>query len=104
MVLTVSNSFVHSYALIDSGASATGFIDFKFAVAHRFQLTRLKRSIILNVVDGRAIVSDKITHYVEAPMRVSVYQEKLVFLITSLDHYPIVLGIKWLQRHDIGTR
>ena len=79
-------------------------MDFKFAVAHCFQLTKLKRPITLNVVDGRAIVSGEITHYVEASMRISVHQEKLVFLITSLGHYPIVLGIKWLQRHDVGTR
>ena len=105
IVLTTSdNSLVHSYALADSGGSATAFMDFKFAVAHRFHFIKLQRPIVLNVVDGRTISSGKITHYVEAPMRISLHQEKLIFPITSLGHYPVVLGIKWLQRHDVGTR
>ena len=104
ITLPSANLPVHTYALADSGGSAIAFMDERFAKLHKFPFTALKRSLVLNVVDGRSIASGHITHYVEAPMRISHHVETIPFLITTLGHYPVVLGIKWLQRHDATTK
>ena len=104
IILSSSTTSVQTYALADSGGSAIAFMDGRFAALHQFLLIPLGRSLILNVVDGRTIASGQITHYVEVPMRIANHVELVPFLITVLGHYPVVLGIKWLQRHDVTTR
>ena len=42
-------------------------------------------------------------HYVKLPMRISYHTKQCRFLLTQLGHYPVVLGIKWLQLHDVRT-
>ena len=71
IILTIPNSSVHLYAFTDSGGSAMAFMDFKFAVAHRFKVIKLLKPITLNVVNGKVIASGLITHYVKAPMQIS---------------------------------
>ena len=46
---------MHIYALINNGDSAITFINTRFAVLYKFPLTRLRRSLILNIIDDRAI-------------------------------------------------
>ena len=56
------------------------------------------------MVDGRVILSGSLTHYVELPMRISHHTKRCIFLLTKLGHYPMVLGIKWLQIYDVSTK
>ena len=46
---------MHIYALINSGDSAIIFIDTYFAVLYKFLLTRLRYSLILNIINNKAI-------------------------------------------------
>jgi hypothetical protein len=41
-----------------------------------------------------------ITHIAEGYLSIQEHQEKLPMFITTLGHYPIVLGILWLKQHD----
>jgi hypothetical protein len=37
-------------------------------------------------------------------MQIQEHKEQLPMFITKLGHYPIVLGIPWLQLHDVAIR
>ena len=52
-------------ALIDSGASATAFIDSDFAQQHQFLFHPLSQPRSLDVIDGRPIEPGAITHTVQ---------------------------------------
>ena len=73
IILTTPNFSVYLYAFTDSGGSAIAFMDFKFAVAHRFKVIKLLKPIILNVINGRAIVSGLIIYYIKASMQILEY-------------------------------
>lgn len=100
ITLSTSHGSVHTYALIDSGGSATAFIDSDFATLHSFNLHELKRKYTLNVVDGRPIDSGILSHRASTTMAISGHVEKLSMFVTKLGHYPVILGIKWLQHHN----
>ena len=37
-------------------------------------------------------------------MQISNHIELILFLIISFGYYPVVLGIKWLQKHNMQTK
>ena len=76
IILTRPNASVHLYALINSGGSAISFMDVDFAVIHRFPFKQLEKPLILNIINGRSIVSGLLTHYVELPIRISHHTEQ----------------------------
>ena len=104
MQIVTPNLSVHSYGLVDSGASALGFIDAHYAHIHRLPLTPLERPREITVVDGRTIESGKITHVAHVVLKIEGHRETVPLFVTKLGHYPVVLGIKWLQLHDVTTR
>ena len=95
IILNYSNP-VHTYALINSGGSAITFINTRFVALHKFLLTWLRRPLILNIINDRAISLDQITYYTKVIMRIQNYSKRVPFILTNLGHYPIILGIKWL--------
>ncbi|KAH7462251.1 hypothetical protein FOMA001_g18519 [Fusarium oxysporum f. sp. matthiolae] len=61
----------------------------------------LKRPFEIEVFDGRPAESGQITHYVRAGLRIADhYQKNMLFYVTRLASYPIVLGMPWLKQHD----
>jgi transposase InsO family protein len=102
--LSYLNTSLRTYALIDSGATGFAFVDQGFADHHDIPVTPLKQPIHLEVIDGRPIASGKITHLASAKMSIQEHSEDLHMFVTRLGHYPIVLGIPWLERHDVGLR
>jgi len=58
----------------------------------------------LQVIDGRPISSGNITHTTTVNLLINQHQEKLPMFVTQLGHYPIVLGIPWIDLHDINIR
>lgn len=101
IVLTTSSSSVHTYALVDSGASANAFIDKSFAERHNIVSEKLQESRIVRTVDGSA---SSITHRISALMTIAGHQERISMFQYTLGHYPVILGIKWLQKHDMTTK
>ena len=61
---------MHIYALINNNDSAIAFMDICFAALYRFPLIKLRRPLVLNIIDGRTISSGYITHYTEVPMQI----------------------------------
>jgi hypothetical protein len=87
-------------ALIDSGASARGFID-RFLVKLkniRTYKTPYTRTFIL--ADDHAAI-EKITDYIIAPLKIGNYNENALFFVTKLlQQTLIILGLPWLWRYN----
>ena len=71
-----------------------------FAQTHNLPLTPLSAPIALETFDGRPVVSGNMTHKTTLDISIGMHCERIPLLVTRLSHYPIVLGIPWLRRHD----
>ena len=91
---------IPSLALIDSGASAYGFINTKLVRNHNLKTDSLPYSRSLKVFDGTESVSGKITHVAHVTLQISGHSESILLFVTSLAYFDIVLGLPWLQFHD----
>ncbi len=91
--------------MVDSGASDC-FFDEELVCQYGLPLCQKKQPVILEVVDGRPIVSGAITHEtVPLAMTIGPHQEQLVLHVTTLGHYPVVLGVvapKARCSHHVG--
>jgi RNase H-like domain found in reverse transcriptase/Reverse transcriptase (RNA-dependent DNA polymerase)/Integrase zinc binding domain/Chromo (CHRromatin Organisation MOdifier) domain len=77
------------------------FLDTQHAIKNNIQLIKKTIPLTLEVVDGRPISSGQVTHQtVPLEVRIGQHVEHLVFNITKLGHYPVILGMPWLKRHD----
>ena len=98
--LSIDNRSFCTHALIDCGAAGYAFIDASFAQRKSLPLTPLAHPRVLNVVDGRPSAGGMLTHLANLGMNVKNHTERGLFFVTQLGHYPVVLGVKWLQIHD----
>ena len=80
-------------ALCDTGATGFAFIDGAFAKHHNLPKFKLRTLRALDVIEGRPITSEDITHIVKVPLRIGAHQEELPVFITTLGHYKLVLGV-----------
>ena len=85
---------VKIFAFIDCEATAIVFIDTFFAHDHRFSLTQLQNSRILEIADERSISSDQIRDFVSLRLEVFTHSEQILFFVTNLSHYSVILEIK----------
>jgi len=102
--ISFGNRTVAAHALIDCGATGIAFIDKDFARHHQLPLTPLQHPRSLEVIDGRPISSGDITHVANTHLAILEHQETLPMFVTKLGHYPVVLGIPWLELHDVAIR
>jgi len=101
--LTVNTQEIPTHALIDCGATGIAFMDQDFARHHQIPLQELKTKQLVEVIDGRPIVSGEITHVAKVEMMVQDHKEQLPMFVTKSGHYPIVIGIPWLRLHDVAV-
>ena len=96
---SVRNKFSHvipSLALVDSGASAHGFIDTKFVRTHELKTIPLPRPRPLKVFDGTESASGLVTHMAQTTLDIQSHSEPILSFVTSLAYFDIVLGLPWL--------
>ena len=91
---------IPSLALIDTGASAHGFIDTKFVRNHDLKIIPLSQPRSLKVFDGTDSASGLITHLAQTTLDIGGHSEPILLFVTSLAYFDIVLGLPWLQYHD----
>lgn len=103
-ILSNSESKLQSHALVDCGATGYAFIDEDFVRRHNLPLFNLRQPRALEVIDGRPILSGDITHITKLRLNINSHIEELPMFVTKLGHYPIVLGLPWLRRHDPAIR
>jgi predicted aspartyl protease len=96
-------SKILTHALVDCGATGYAFADEEFVRDHNLPLYKLSQPRSLEVIDGRPVESGVITHLTKLPMNINGHKEEIPMFITQLGHYPIVLGLPWLRRHDVNV-
>ena len=89
-----------THSLIDCGASGFAFIDMDFVQQHNFPLHSLRDPRRLEVIDGRPIDSEDITHVAKVGLDINGHREQVSAFVTKLGHYPFVLGIPCLRYHN----
>jgi len=102
--ISFGNRTVATQALIDCGATGIAFVDQDFVRHHQLPLTPLQYPRSLEVIDGRPISSNDIRHIANTHLAILEHQETLPMFVTKLGHYPVVLGIPWLELHDVVIR
>jgi hypothetical protein len=79
-------------------------MDQDFARHYQIPLQEPKKKTQVEVIDGRPIESGDNTHIAKVGMKIQEHKEQLPMFITKLGHYPIVLGIPWLQLQNVAVR
>ena len=55
----------------------------------------------IEVIDGRPLSSGLVTHETTPlSLHVGLHSELLVFDVVKLGHYPVILGVSWLKKHN----
>jgi len=91
---------VNLSVLIDIDVIDYAFIDDSFAQRHFLLCFPLSEICILQRFDDQPAVSDSITHYALVKLRVpSGELEEILFYVTQLPQFPVVLGLPWLKSH-----
>ena len=86
--------------MIDSGAT-NSFLNQSFLDTTRIPKVQKDTPLEIQVIDGRPISSGAITHH-SAPVKLTIsgHEETISLDITSLGHYPVILGLPWLSQHN----
>jgi hypothetical protein len=93
---------IDTHALVDCGCSGLSFMNEAFTCQYNFPRYQLKNPKTVEVIDGYPISSGDITEYVEIQYTIGDHHKTLTAYLTSLGHYPLVLGIPWLNKHDVA--
>lgn len=88
---------VRAQAMIDSGATGI-FIDQDFCRKHGITTFKRKRPIRLTLFNGSD--AGYITRQAKATLVINKEEQELVFEVTRLSTYPIVLGLPWLRKFN----
>jgi hypothetical protein len=94
---------IKTQALADTGASAYAFIDRHFVQKHELPQMKLQYRCGLQLADGTHVA--KITHMARVPCIIGgSHVEEMWCLITNLAGTDIVVGMPWMEQHDINIR
>ncbi|XP_073422156.1 uncharacterized protein [Dendrobates tinctorius] len=99
--LRVHSVWVSTSAMIDSGASGN-FMDISFAQRHNVHSVKKATPVQMETVDGSLLNSGPVDQETE-PLKVLMgndHQESLSFMLISSPHFPIILGLPWLQAQN----
>jgi hypothetical protein len=86
--------------MINIRTEGKDFVDQSWAASHELPLKKLKKPFGLKVFDGRNAKGRMITHYVKTRLKTKDHCEKIKLFMTQLAHYPVILGMPWLKKHD----
>jgi hypothetical protein len=94
---------IDTYALINCGCTRFAFMNKEFARQHNFPHYQLKTPKTIEVIDGHPISSGDIMEYVHIDCTIGNHHESLVAYIALIGHYPLVLRLPWLKKHDVNV-
>ncbi|KAI7137118.1 hypothetical protein KC316_g16709, partial [Hortaea werneckii] len=92
------------YSLLDTGCEGYAFMDAAWAKSHNLPILPLRQPFKLYGFADEDDEAWTIRHYTRCNLKTGDHIEKGVPLfLTRLAHYPIVLGMPWLEKHDPTT-
>ncbi|ETE60414.1 Retrotransposon-derived protein PEG10, partial [Ophiophagus hannah] len=98
--LANSSQGIPVHALVDSGTT-TNFMDMAFATQYEVPQCPVVPPLLVETIDGRVLLSGPIRAATQPfHLTISSHEEAIQFYITSRLHFPMVLGVAWLQSHD----
>jgi hypothetical protein len=100
-ILTDYDTKINTHALVDSGCTGLSFMNETVVCQYNFPHHQLKNPKTVEVIDSQPISSGDIMEYIEIQYTIGDHHETLTTYLTSLRHYPLILGIPWLKKHDI---
>ena len=89
---------LHTYALVDSGATLSCISD-RFASRHSLPRSLRDTPLPITAVDNRPIASGLVSQDVISCLKVRDHSERISLAVVSVA-YPIILGLDWLRRHN----
>jgi len=87
-------------ALLDSGTIGI-FMDREMAKKHSFKMTKPKRPLKVKNVDGTENSGGNITHQVEVNVFYKNHVKRMRIDVCNLGKTDVILGIPWLQVHNL---
>lgn len=102
--LQFKNVSIRTFALLDTGATGFAFADKDFASVHSLPLQLRTDSRGMKGIDGLLINSGAGTHIARHCLYIHGHEYESRFFVTSLAHYPLVLGIPLLKLRDVAIR
>jgi hypothetical protein len=82
-----------THALINCGYTGLSFMNEAFTCQYNFPHYQLKNAKTVTVIDGCPISLGDIMEYVEVQYTIGDHHVTLTAYLTSLRHYPLILGI-----------
>jgi len=86
--------------LLDSGITGI-FMDRRIVAKNNFKLQKLKRPIPVRNVDGINNSGEAIIHQVEVNVYYKNHMERIKMDVCDLGKTDIILGMPWLQAHNL---
>ena len=86
--------------LLDSGTTGM-FMDKRTAAKYRFRLQKLERPIMVRNVNRTNNSGGAITHQVEANVYYKGHVERMRMDVCNLGKTEVILGMLWLQAHNL---
>lgn len=94
-----TNELTRVYALVDSGATEN-FIDKDLVSRHQLPKQKLSYPIEVLNIDGTKNHHGSTTHVVDLEFYIGNHKETPTLGIASIGKNDIILGSKWLEKHN----
>jgi hypothetical protein len=96
--IKTSAGWISTYAMIDSGASAS-FIDQEFVKSKSLPTNTKSSPFKVSLADGKLAQQSLVSHESLTELSIGQHRETLALNVTKIS-YPVMLGIDWLKAHD----
>jgi hypothetical protein len=95
-IIRIPEDIPQVLALVDSDATSS-FIDQTFVVQQNILVIKKSTPVPVEVIDGITIAHET------TPLELCIgkHTEKIVLNIISTPHHPIILGLPWLEAHNL---
>ena len=100
IILHLMDRKIRTYTFIDSGATNSHISD-SFVSKHSFPQCWLPIPIPITAVNRQPLSSGLLTHEIFSTLNISDHTERIHLGIIS-SPYPVILGLDWLQWHNLN--
>ncbi|GAA5971619.1 hypothetical protein JCM3765_001266 [Sporobolomyces pararoseus] len=101
ITLSHGSNLEHTYAMVDTGSQGV-LMDERYARALQIPLLKRQDPISIEAYNGQP-AENLISHYTSpVTLQIGDHYELIEFNIATVAHYPVILGIPWIRKHDVS--